>query len=195
MTAAPDDYLSLTYFCLPSVGFFPLSRRGARPFRLTRMLSTGVFENVYCCGNDLASLCPRFISVKRGFYICLVGSAVINPWYLLGSASIFITVLSSYQIFLFSIAAIIMVDYFAVSKGLMIYEDLYTTNKLGTYCAHCCTLFGLIHGADAEFCMQSIPTASTGAPLSPTRSVSLSTLPGVRFPRIDSFGTLSEPRH
>ncbi|TKA51489.1 hypothetical protein B0A53_05544 [Rhodotorula sp. CCFEE 5036] len=102
------------------VGFFTLSR-------------LCVFENVYCCGNDLASLCPRFISVKRGFYICLVGSAVINPWYLLGSASIFITVLSSYQIFLFSIAAIIMVDYFAVSKGLMIYEDLYTTNKLGTY--------------------------------------------------------------
>ncbi|KWU43684.1 hypothetical protein RHOSPDRAFT_29589 [Rhodotorula sp. JG-1b] len=92
-----------------------------------------LFSNVYCCGNDLASLCPRFISVKRGFYICLVGSAVINPWYLLGSASIFITVLSSYQIFLFSIAAIIMVDYFAVSKGRMIYEDLYTTNKLGTY--------------------------------------------------------------
>ncbi|GAA5966916.1 hypothetical protein JCM8115_006204 [Rhodotorula mucilaginosa] len=102
-------------------------------FVYSLLFSVSVFENVYCCGNDLASLCPRFISVKRGFYICLVGSAVINPWYLLGSASIFITVLSSYQIFLFSIAAIIMVDYFAVSKGLMIYEDLYTTNKLGTY--------------------------------------------------------------
>lgn len=105
---------------------------------------------MYCCGNDLASLCPRFISVKRGFYICLVGSAVINPWYLLGSASIFITVLSSYQIFLFSIAAIIMVDYFVVSKGRMIYEDLYTTNKLGTYCALSRAFSGLVACADVE---------------------------------------------
>jgi NCS1 family nucleobase:cation symporter-1 len=31
-----------------------------------------------------------------------VVSIVICPWYLLGSASIFITVLASYQIFLFS---------------------------------------------------------------------------------------------
>ncbi|GAA5979906.1 hypothetical protein JCM10908_001460 [Rhodotorula pacifica] len=102
-------------------------------FVYSLLFSVSVFENVYCCGNDLASLCPRFISVKRGFYICLCASAVINPWYLLGSASIFITVLASYQIFLFSIAAIIIVDYWAVCKGRLVYEDLYTTSKLGTY--------------------------------------------------------------
>ncbi|GJN94389.1 hypothetical protein Rhopal_007469-T1 [Rhodotorula paludigena] len=97
------------------------------------LLFSATVENVYPCGNDLAALCPRYISVKRGFFICIAISIALNPWYLLGSAAKFITVLSSYQIFLFSIAAIIMADYFLVSKGFFVYNDLYHRRKEGTY--------------------------------------------------------------
>jgi NCS1 family nucleobase:cation symporter-1 len=78
-----------------------------------------VIENVYCGANDLASLAPRFISVKRGYLICLVATIVIMPQYLLGSASIFISVLASYQIFLFSIMAVMMAHYYLIAKGLL----------------------------------------------------------------------------
>ncbi|GAA6038779.1 hypothetical protein JCM8097_002886 [Rhodosporidiobolus ruineniae] len=92
-----------------------------------------LFENVMPCGNDLAALCPRWISIKRGFVICILVSILLNPWYLLGSASVFITVISSYQIFLFSIVGIQLVDYYWVSKGSFDIEQLYTPSKSGKY--------------------------------------------------------------
>lgn len=97
------------------------------------LLYSCVIENVYCASNDLSSLAPRFISVKRGYVICLLATIVIMPQYLLGSASIFISVLASYQIFLFSIMAIMMTHYYLIAKGLLHIEALYTTNKEGTY--------------------------------------------------------------
>ncbi|GAA5821030.1 hypothetical protein JCM11251_001930 [Rhodosporidiobolus azoricus] len=92
-----------------------------------------VFENVLPAGNDIASLCPRFISIKRGFFICIAISMIINPWYLLGSASIIITVISSYQIFLFSIIGIMLVDYYVISKGFFDIPQLFTPAKEGKY--------------------------------------------------------------
>ncbi|BGP51798.1 hypothetical protein JCM10450v2_007754 [Rhodotorula kratochvilovae] len=97
------------------------------------LLFSATVENAYPCGNDLAALLPRYISIRRGFFLCIAISCVINPWFLMGSASKFITVLSSYQIFLFSIAGIIIVDYFVVSKGFFIYEDLYHRRPNGAY--------------------------------------------------------------
>ncbi|BGP20101.1 hypothetical protein JCM10213v2_008236 [Rhodosporidiobolus nylandii] len=89
------------------------------------LLYSCVFENVYCCGNDLASLCPRFISVKRGFMICIAVSCLLNPWYLMSAASIMITVVSSYQIFLFAIIGVMLVDYYAIAKGWLDMEALF----------------------------------------------------------------------
>ncbi|GAA5951448.1 hypothetical protein JCM3765_005938 [Sporobolomyces pararoseus] len=97
------------------------------------LLYSCVIENVYCASNDLASLAPRFISVKRGYLVCLIATVIIMPQYLLGSASIFISVLASYQIFLFSIMAIMMTHYYLIAKGLLHIEALYTTDKRGTY--------------------------------------------------------------
>lgn len=44
------------------------------------LLFSATVENVYPCGNDLAALCPRYISVKRGFFICIAISIALNPW-------------------------------------------------------------------------------------------------------------------
>jgi len=38
-----------------------------------------VFENILPAGNDISSLLPKYISIKRGFVLCLAVSIVINP--------------------------------------------------------------------------------------------------------------------
>lgn len=58
----------------------------------------------------------------------------ICPWYLLGSAGIFVTFISSYQIFLFSIIGVLLVDYYIISKGRLDLTWMYTADKHGPYC-------------------------------------------------------------
>jgi NCS1 family nucleobase:cation symporter-1 len=58
---------------------------------------SSIFENSLPAGNDVAPLFPKYISVRRGMYLYQIISVAINPWYLPGSASIFVSFLSSYQ--------------------------------------------------------------------------------------------------
>ncbi|KAK8843507.1 hypothetical protein IAR55_007167 [Kwoniella newhampshirensis] len=92
-----------------------------------------VFENVLPAGNDISSLAPKYISMKRAFAICMMVTVVICPWYLLGSASIFVSFISSYQIFLFAIIGVLLVDYYIISKGRLDLAWMYTADKRGPY--------------------------------------------------------------
>jgi NCS1 family nucleobase:cation symporter-1 len=56
---------------------------------------SSIFENSLPAGNDLAALFPKFITVKRGFFVWAVISYPINHWYLLRSASIVVSFLAS----------------------------------------------------------------------------------------------------
>jgi len=56
--------------------------------------------NALSGGFDLAATFPKFINIRRGAYITALLSIVVNPWQLLSSASIFLSVLSSYSVFL-----------------------------------------------------------------------------------------------
>lgn len=58
---------------------------------------SSIFENFIPAGNDLAALWPRFITIRRGFYIAAILSYAMCPWYILGSASSFVSWLASYQ--------------------------------------------------------------------------------------------------
>jgi nucleobase:cation symporter-1, NCS1 family len=51
----------------------------------------------------------------------------------LASASIFITFLASYQIFLAAISGIIICDYYLLRRGNLVIPDLYTANSGSTY--------------------------------------------------------------
>ncbi|KAK4048034.1 hypothetical protein OIV83_005068 [Microbotryomycetes sp. JL201] len=128
----PLEYLDaiLTQSYTPSIraGVFFISLG----FTYSQLFSSAI-ENAYPFANDFSALLPRFFNIRRSLYLCLVLTIAINPWYLLGSASIFISVLASYQIFLFSIMAVLLVDYYLIAKGLFHVEDLYTTSRQGTY--------------------------------------------------------------
>ncbi|OJJ98438.1 hypothetical protein ASPACDRAFT_122243 [Aspergillus aculeatus ATCC 16872] len=94
---------------------------------------SAIFENSIPAGNDIAALWPRYITVKRGFFICAILSFAICPWYLLATASIFITFLSSYQIFLSAIAGILICDYYLIRRGHLHVPALYTADPSGIY--------------------------------------------------------------
>ncbi|RAL58370.1 hypothetical protein DID88_006050 [Monilinia fructigena] len=84
-------------------------------------------------GNDIAALFPKYISIRTGFFICAVLSIAIQPWYLLKSASIFISFLASYQIFLSAITGVLLCHYFIIARGFLKIPDLYTSDKKAAY--------------------------------------------------------------
>ncbi|KAH6968132.1 permease for cytosine/purines, uracil, thiamine, allantoin-domain-containing protein [Fusarium avenaceum] len=94
---------------------------------------SAIFENSIPAGNDIAALMPKYITVKRGFFICAVLSYAICPWYLLSSAAVFINFLSSYQIFLSAISGILICDYYLIRRGLFNIPMLYSGHKDSTY--------------------------------------------------------------
>ncbi|KAM5352697.1 hypothetical protein ACJ41O_005419 [Fusarium nematophilum] len=94
---------------------------------------SSIFENSLPAGNDIAALFPKYLTVRRGFFVCAVLSLAINPWYLLGSASIFISFLASYQIFLSAITGILLVNYYIISRGRISIPDCYTSAHTGAY--------------------------------------------------------------
>lgn len=94
---------------------------------------SSIFENSLPAGNDIAGLFPKYITVRKGFFICAIASFAINPWFLLGSASIFISFLASYQIFLSSITGVLLCHYYIITRGYLEIDDLYTSRKSGVY--------------------------------------------------------------
>ena len=127
----------LTYLDMLQTSSYTSSRRAgcffiAAAFAYSAIFSS-IFENSLPAGNDIAALFPKYISVRKGFFICAVISFAINPWYLLGSASIFISFLASYQIFLSSITGVLLCHYYVISRGYLEIDDLYTSRKEGVY--------------------------------------------------------------
>ncbi|KKY20788.1 putative uridine permease [Phaeomoniella chlamydospora] len=94
---------------------------------------SSIFENSLPAGNDIAALFPKYLTVRKGFFICAIVSFAINPWYLLGSASIFVSFMSSYQIFLSSITGVLLVNYYLIARGYLQMPDLFTSSKTGVY--------------------------------------------------------------
>ena len=83
--------------------------------------------------NDLAGLAPKYISYKRGAYIITIISLAMNPWYLLSSAAIFVTYISSFGIFLGSIIGVMLTHYFIITRGYINVDALYRGTKTEPY--------------------------------------------------------------
>jgi cytosine/uracil/thiamine/allantoin permease len=88
-----------------------------------------VFENSLPAGNDIAALFPKYLTVRKGFFIYAVVSFAINPWYLLGSASIFISFLASYQIFLSPITGVLLCHYYIIARGYLEIDAVHCEEK------------------------------------------------------------------
>jgi NCS1 family nucleobase:cation symporter-1 len=92
---------------------------------------TAMFENI--CGNaiaggiDLAGLFPRYIDIRRGAIITFVAAWIVQPWQLINRATTFISVLSSFSVFLAPIIGIMTCDYFLLRKRKIKLTHLYQT--------------------------------------------------------------------
>ncbi|KAI9773005.1 MAG: hypothetical protein M1839_002275 [Geoglossum umbratile] len=98
-------------------------------------LGTNIAANSVSAGTDLTALLPRFINIRRGQkgYVCALVGLVMCPWNLLSSSNNFTTYLSSYSVFLSSIAGVLISDYYFVRKGYLQVKDLYSARKSGPY--------------------------------------------------------------
>ncbi|KAG7089934.1 hypothetical protein E1B28_011564 [Marasmius oreades] len=81
---------------------------------------TAGFENI--CGNavaggiDLAGIWPRYINIRRGAIITFFAAWICQPWQLVNRATTFVTVLSSFSVFLAPLMGIMTCDYFLIHK-------------------------------------------------------------------------------
>ncbi|KAI9367813.1 permease for cytosine/purines, uracil, thiamine, allantoin-domain-containing protein [Aspergillus egyptiacus] len=96
-------------------------------------LGTNISANSVSAGTDMTALLPRFITIRRGSYICAAVGLAMCPWNLVSSSNQFTTYLSAYSIFLSSIAGVMICDYYLVRKGYLVMRDLYSADKGSAY--------------------------------------------------------------
>ncbi|KAL4874958.1 permease for cytosine/purines, uracil, thiamine, allantoin-domain-containing protein [Aspergillus karnatakaensis] len=84
-------------------------------------------------GLDLASVFPQWINIRRGAYIIALFSPVVNPWKLVNTATIFLTVLSGYGVFLAPMTGLMAAHYLIVCGSKVKVEDLYRGDKESIY--------------------------------------------------------------
>ncbi|KAI1845675.1 hypothetical protein JX265_005365 [Neoarthrinium moseri] len=96
-------------------------------------LGTNIAANSVSAGTDMTALLPRFINIRRGGYICALVGLAMCPYTLLTSSNQFTTYLSSYSVFLSSIAGVMISDYYVVRKGYLEIKELYDARKSGPY--------------------------------------------------------------
>lgn len=116
-------------------------------------LGTNIAANSVSAGTDMTALLPRYLTIRRGAYICAaIGLAMcpvclsplpLHPsvqlgayklqWNLVSSSNQFTTYLSAYSIFLSSIAGVMLCDYYIVRRGYLNIRDLYSAEKSGSY--------------------------------------------------------------
>jgi NCS1 family nucleobase:cation symporter-1 len=94
------------------------------------LLSVTVFvnytQNCVSSGMDVAMLVPRYVTQRRGAIIFSILGVLANPWRFLTQASTFITVLSSFGVFMAPAAAILVVDFWVVRRTKWNIPELYT---------------------------------------------------------------------
>ncbi|KAK4983220.1 hypothetical protein LTR66_008915 [Elasticomyces elasticus] len=96
------------------------------------ILGTNIAANMIPFGSDSTMLFPRYITIPRGQFLVECLGFAICPWKILASASTFTTFLAGYGLFMASVVAIMVVDYFLLTKGNVFISHLYngsSTNK------------------------------------------------------------------
>jgi NCS1 family nucleobase:cation symporter-1 len=96
-------------------------------------LGTNIAANSVSAGTDMTALLPRYLSIRRGGYICAAVGLAMQPYVLLKDENSFITYLSAYSVFLSSIAGVIIIDYYVVRRGYYDIKSLYSAQATGPY--------------------------------------------------------------
>lgn len=94
---------------------------------MVAQIGVNVSANVISASNDLSSLFPRYINIRRAAVLCtLTGGWVMVPWKIVTSAESLLNFMASLGIFLAPIIAISIGDYWIVKKRRVEIPSLYT---------------------------------------------------------------------
>jgi len=96
-------------------------------------IGTNISANSVSAGCDLTALFPRFINIRRGGYIAAIVGLCMCPWNILKNSNEFTSYLSSYSVFLSSIAGVMVTEYYIIRKGHYNVKELYDTRKGSWY--------------------------------------------------------------
>ncbi|KAL1985664.1 hypothetical protein VTN96DRAFT_7531 [Rasamsonia emersonii] len=89
-------------------------------------IGTNLSANVISCANDLTSLFPKYINIRRGVVLTTVTAAwIMVPWKIVSSASSLLTFMSGLGIFLAPISAILGADFWVVKRRRVDVPALY----------------------------------------------------------------------
>ncbi|KAJ7081583.1 NCS1 nucleoside transporter family [Mycena belliarum] len=96
-------------------------------------MGVNVSVNGISGGIDLAGVFPRYLNIRRGAYITAVVGLAVNPWQLLNTANTFITVLSSFAVFLGPASGLMAADYVIIRQRKLKLSHLYKASSVSIY--------------------------------------------------------------
>ncbi|KAF1811842.1 putative uracil permease [Eremomyces bilateralis CBS 781.70] len=93
-----------------------------------------VANNGLSGGMDIASLLPRYFTIRRGMLFLAAVSFITQPWQLLNNgANKFLVVLGGYGVFIGPMTGVMFSDYFLVRRRVLKLSDLYTIEPSSIY--------------------------------------------------------------
>ncbi|KAM5357480.1 hypothetical protein ACJZ2D_016219 [Fusarium nematophilum] len=92
-----------------------------------------VASNLVVAGIDLAALLPRWFTIRRGAYLTLLSAFIMQPWSLLNTATNFLTVVGSFNVFLGPLMGIMFADYFILRRRTIKLSDLFGNTSRSIY--------------------------------------------------------------
>ncbi|OSD00410.1 NCS1 nucleoside transporter family [Trametes coccinea BRFM310] len=89
--------------------------------------------NAVSGGIDMSGLLPKYINIRRGSYITAAIGLAMCPWKLLSGSNVFLTVLSSFAVFLGPLTGVMVSDYLVVRRKKLRLSHLYMPNSKSIY--------------------------------------------------------------
>ncbi|CAI6094280.1 unnamed protein product [Clonostachys chloroleuca] len=97
-------------------------------------IGTNLSANVISCANDMTSLWPKYINIKRGVVITTITAGwIMVPWKIISSAASLLNFMGALGVFLAPIAAILACDYWVVKRRAIDVPALYRKNGRYSY--------------------------------------------------------------
>lgn len=87
-------------------------------------LGINVGGNAMSGGFDISALYPSRLTIRRGAYITALLSPAVNPWRLVNTATVFLTVMGSYSVFLGPMVGLMVTGYLFIHRRKLKVVDL-----------------------------------------------------------------------
>ncbi|KAF5361494.1 hypothetical protein D9758_006201 [Tetrapyrgos nigripes] len=100
------------------------------------LIAVNLSTNCLPFGSDVTALWPKYMTIKRGQFICCLLGLAIVPWKILKDGTTFLAFLTGYGYWLAPGAAILCVDYYFIQRGNIITKELYNGTPQGNYWYH-----------------------------------------------------------